>query len=255
LKREWLLSGGISIVALSMALIVGLVRVEPDVDYVAPEAEAPAVSHTDGDIQVPDSDATAEASIELIPDEPDPAYDWLRERSLELVDEYLESADVPDMSGRWAGAAAGEAQLIFASPDRKRFITLGAARAGCAEVDAMLDEIGDPLVGEPGLCHRWLAQTRELLVERGLERQSARRFLRERGVDTSVRVVLLYAGWKRTGPGTQDFRLVASRVAPVYPQSEFSVSRRVALDGVMRRLGVGPYTDTPIQLVTALLRW
>ena len=71
----------------------------------------------------------------------------------------------------------------------------------------------------------------------------------------SVRVVLLYAGWKRTGPGPREFQLVRSRVAPVYPQSQFGVSRRVALDGVMRRLGVGPYTDTPIQLVTALMRW
>jgi len=252
LKREWLLGAGIAIVAISMALIMGLVRVD-EVEFV--DAEPDAIAGPPPEVDVPDSDTAADVPVELIPDDADPAYDWLRERSLELIDEYLRSADVPELSRRWAETTSGESRLIFASPDRQRFITLAAARADCSEVDAMLDEIGDPLVGVSGLCHRWLAQTRELLAERGMERQSARRFLRERQVDTSVRVVLLYAGWKRTGPGPREFQLVRSRVAPVYPQSQFGVSRRVALDGVMRRLGVGPYTDTPIQLVTALMRW
>ncbi len=249
MKREWLLGGGVAIVAISMALVTGLMRVD-EVEFVEPELEVLVVPAP----EARESDASADTPIELIPDEHDPAYDWLRKRSLALLDEYLGSAGVPELAGRWTDIA-GESRLIFASPSRTRFITLAAARADCAEVDAALDEIGDPLVGVPGLCHRWLAQTRELLAEHGMERQSARRFLREREVDTSVRVVLLYAGWKRTGPGNEDFKLVRLRAAPVYPQSEFSVARRVALDEVMRRLGVGPYSDTPIQLVTALLRW
>lgn len=244
--------GGAAVVALSLVLIAGLVRFgaveprEPTPGLVEPvDAEV--------DAEVAEGDAEGEP-LQLVPAEPDPAYDWLRDRSLKLVSGYLRSADPESLLAHWQEASSHEAQLVFASPDGNRYITLAAARADCGEVDAFLKQLGDPLVGLPGLCERWISTARDLLRERGIP-GSPRSFLRQQNVDTSVRVALVYAGWKRTGPGTRDFRLVESHGVPVYPQSEFSVARRLALDGVMRDLGVGPYSDTPIQLVTALMRW
>lgn len=250
MKREWVFGGGAAAVALSLVLITGVVRVEV-VERETPEP--PTVSESADEPEVSDRDAVARP-LRLVPAEPDPAYDWLRERSLQLVSGYLGSAAPDSTVARWHDASTHESRLIFASPEGDRIITLAAARADCRKVDAFLREAGDPLVGLPGLCERWISTARKLLRERGV-RGSASGFLRQQGVDTSVRVALVYAGWKRTGPGPQDFRLVQSRGVGVYPQSEFSVARRLALDRVMRDLGVGPYSDTPIQLVTALLRW
>lgn len=248
MRREWILGGGVAMVALSLVLVEGLVGVDdPRPAEPGPPAAGPAES--------PAAVAAVEAvPLRLVPLEFDPAHDWLTERSLRLVSEYLGSAATDGLLARWHEASTQEARLIFASRGGERFITLGAARADCGEVDAFLNEVGGPLVGVPGLCERWISTTRGLLREHGIER-TPRNFLRQHDIDTSVRVALVYAGWKRTGPGPQDFRLVASRGVPVYPQSEFSVARRLALDRVMRDLGVGPYSDTPIQLVTALLRW
>ena len=248
MRHEWILRGGVAMLGLSLVLIAGLVRVD-DPGFTEPGQAAAG----------PEEPPVAEVAVDDVPlrlvrHELDPAHDRLIERSLELVGEYLGSAATDGLLARWHEASSHEARLIFASRSGQRLITLGAARADCGEVDSFLNGVGDPLVGAPGLCERWISTTRQLLRERGIER-TPRGFLRQQNIDTSVRVALLYAGWKRTGPGPRDFRLVAWRGVPVYPQSEFSVARRLALDRVMRDLGVGPYSDTPIQLVTALLRW
>jgi hypothetical protein len=247
-RPEWIVGAGTVAVALSLTLIWSVVRVEP-VEPAGPEP-VPALDSPAAEIgEIEIGPESAEEPLRLVPDEPDPAYDWLRDRSLELVSEYLGSAPDESPLARWHEASTHEARLLFVSPDRSRVITLAAARADCAEVDRFLREARDSLVGAPGLCDRWVSTAREVARKHGM-RGSPRGLLR--GVDTSVRVALVYAGWKRTG---RNFRLVESRGVGVYPQSEFSVARRLALDGVMRDLGVGPYTDTPIQLVTALLRW
>ncbi len=248
MRRAWILGGGVATVALSLVLVAGLVGVDDP-------GNTPPGQPATGPTESPVAEAAVQdVPLRLVPLELDPAHDWLTERSLELVSEYLGSAATDGLLARWHEASIQEARLIFASVGGERFITLGAARADCGEVDAFLNEVGDPFFGVPGLCERWISTTRKLLRERGIER-TPRSFLRQQNIDTSVRVALVYAGWKRTGRGPQDFRLVASRGVPVYPQSEFSVARRLALDRVMRDLGVGPYSDTPIQLVTALLHW
>ena len=248
MRREWIFGGGAAAVALSLLLIAGRVGVD-DVELAASEP-LPAEALEAGDVP----GELAKEPPRLVPSEPDPAHDWLRDRSLELVSGYLGSVAGDDLLARWQDASTFEARLVFASPDGNRYITLSAARADCGAVDSFLREVGDPLVGVPGLCDRWVSTARELLRQRGIY-SSPRIFLRQERVDTSVRVALVYAGWKRTGRGPGDFRLVESHGVAVYPQSDFSVARRLALDGVMRDLGVGPYSDTPIQLVTALLRW
>ena len=245
-RREWIFGGGAIAVVLALALIWGLVRI--DETGRPPTAQATAVPAD----AVDEPDATP--ALELARSEPDPAHDWLREKSLALVDGFLEDQAEDDPAARWREVATGEAQLIFAARSGQRFITLAAARVDCAAVDAVLLELADPLVGSPGTCARWVAHTRELLADRGIKR-SPRAFLREKGVDTSVRIAIVYAGWRRTGSGPENFRLVRFSGVAVYPQSEFTVARRLALDSVMRDLGVGPYSETPIHLVTSLLRW
>ncbi len=152
MRREWILGGGVAMVALSLVLISGLLGVD-DPGLAEPPAAGPSES--------PAAQAEVEdAPLRLVPLEFEPAHDWLAETSLELVSGYLGSAAPDGLLARWHEASTQEAQLIFASRGGERFITLGAARADCGEVDAFLNEIGDPLVGVPGLCERWISTTR-----------------------------------------------------------------------------------------------
>jgi len=256
MDRQWSFASGVAVVSLALALVASVIGVRETrrpKTFDPPATLAPA---TEPALVSVDEDAVeAPAPVRLVPAEPDPAHDILPDLADALVYEHLQADDTSRLLAHWRTSATSESRLLFVAPNGRRVITLSSARVPCDDVDEALEHVRNALVGEPGLCERWKAEAVQALEESGVTGAQARRFLREQSVDTSVRVLLVYAGWRRTGKGLEDWMLVSEHTAEVYPQSDFGVARRVALDAVMRRLGVGPYTDTPIEIVTALLRW
>jgi hypothetical protein len=150
--------------------------------------------------------------------------------------------------------------VLYQSAEGDRWITLTAARVGCEDVDRVLEEYGDPDVGRPEACDRWLEETRSILARHGMRDRDEREFLKQLDIDTSVRVMLIYAGWQRDPESRADsleaIQLVHAQIAPVFPQSAFGRSRRLALNQVMRALRLGPYAEEPTaDAVAMLLSW
>jgi hypothetical protein len=137
-----------------------------------------------------------------------------------------------------------ETRLLVESKATGRWVTLTEVRVPCADVDRALGRARDRALGLPDRCERWVETTAAVLERHGVSRISAREFLERNEVDTSVRVLLVYAGW-RADPSQPEASaaLAASGSAAVYPREHFLDARSEALDAIYRELKLGPYAE------------
>lgn len=240
----WIKGAGAVSVALALLVISGIVgtrRTTPTVQDFSPAVVvAPSA---------PIAAATARSAAD------GPAHAELRARAAGLIGEYFAAKSDAAIGSRWAAHVRADAHVIYESGDGQRFITMSEARAECSLVDSVLRELDDPRIGSADLCDRWQRTARALLTESGADPVLARAFTKRARIDPAVRVLLIYSAWKRTGGAADAFERVSWQAAPVYPQSQFSVARRTALDRVMRELRVIPTAETPAATVTSLLDW
>jgi hypothetical protein len=134
-----------------------------------------------------------------------------------------------------------ETRLLMDSKETGRWVTLTEVRVPCAEVDRALARAGDPALGRPDRCDRWIETTAAVLERHGVAQTSAREFLERNAIDTSVRVLFVYAGWRVASDGNA--ALAAAESAAFYPRERFALARSEALDAIYRELRLGPYTE------------
>jgi hypothetical protein len=134
-----------------------------------------------------------------------------------------------------------QTRLLVDSKETGRWVTLTEVRVPCADVDRALARASDVALGQPDRCERWVETTAAVLERHGVSETSAREFLERNEIDTSVRVLLVYAGWRADPAGSASLAVAGS--APVYPREQFPVARSEALDSIYRELRLGPYTE------------
>ncbi len=134
-----------------------------------------------------------------------------------------------------------QTRLLVESKGTGRWVTLTEVRVACAEVDRALARASDRALGRPDRCERWVETTAAVLERHGASQTTAREFLERNEIDTSVRVLLVYAGWRADSDGGA--ALAAAGSAPVYPRERFPIARSEALDSIYRELRLGPYTE------------
>jgi hypothetical protein len=135
-----------------------------------------------------------------------------------------------------------QTRVLMESKASGRWVTLTEVRAPCADVDRALGRIANLALGQPDRCERWVETTAAVLERHGVSRPSAREFLVDNDVETNVRVLLLYAGWRSDADGGA-IVLASSGAAPVYPRDQFMEARTAALDTIYRTLRLGPYAE------------
>ena len=175
------------------------------------------------------------------PEPVDPRRKQLLARAEGLVREVMTRDDLHPVLAKWRGHYAPDTSFRFEGLDGRRWITLTAARVDCAHADQVLRR--NASLGDADNCARWGEKAREAMERYGIADRSPAEFLDQLGAEQSVRVLLVYAGWQRTGDGDKDVRLVASEPVLVYPQREFPERDHAALDRIYRAMKLGPYAQ------------
>jgi len=258
MKRRLISAVGTLSVVCALVLVAGVIR--PRGASIEGQSRALAIPEVMGE---PSPLRAPPAPFELANLQPataDPLLEQISASSEELIPGFINAIDAHPILTSWTDLYEAESRVIYQSSEGSRWITLTAARVDCEDVDQVLEEFADPQVGRAEACTRWLEETRSILARHGMWDRYEREFLRELAIDTSVRVMLIYAGWQRDAESAVDdldgIRLVHAQVAPVYPQSEFGRTRRLALNQVMRALRLGPYAEEPMaDTVAMLLSW
>lgn len=181
------------------------------------------------------------APAPALPEPKDPDREWIRAQAEKLAFEFP-TADPPLVEG-WDAEYSSTAEFLVQGPDGRRWVTVTTGRLPCEQVDQMLERAGDPQMGDPDRCQRWLKKTVESLSRHGIHDHSPVGFLSQSNAETSVRVMLVYAGWRRSDGPAGEIELVAALPAPVYPESGFGARSRAALDGIYRSLKLGPHAE------------
>jgi hypothetical protein len=141
----------------------------------------------------------------------------------------------------WKSSATRESDFLYEGLDGQRFITMTTARVDCALVDKTLAKRNSPETGRPDRCARWLEKTKQRMSKLGIADRTPQQFLQELGVDTSVRVMLVYTGWERD-PGADDgLQMITTHGVPLYPQAAFPEADYSARDEIYRAMQLGPY--------------
>jgi len=253
--------GGLAVACSLVGLVTlpGVVDRRPVTPPLAAAADAePVESQLDLAAAPAATFASAEPSEEAPVEEPvDPEIEWLRAQAQRLPDHFyagLATADGLSLSGGVGGVPEGlvprdwqrnfttDAEFVYESPSGRRWITVTTARVPCERVDRALAR--NPAAASPDRCAATLAQAQHVLQRYGVDANDPMTALQELGIDPSVRVLLVYAGWQRDPNEAGAIRLIESHVAPVYPRRGFTERRREALDGIYEAMKLGPYAES-----------
>jgi hypothetical protein len=146
-----------------------------------------------------------------------------------------------DLRREWKSNATSESDFLYEGLDGQRFITITTARVDCVLVDKTLARRNSPETGRPDRCARWREETKQRMSKLGIADRTPEQFLQELGVDTSVRVMLVYTGWERDPAADQGVRMITTRGVPLYPQAAFPEADYSARDQIYRAMQLGPY--------------
>jgi hypothetical protein len=227
-RKLALLAGALGGLAL-LALALNLVNHTP--------APPPPAEPGSGYLATPGAVPPWLAEPELL----DPTRERLLAQAEALASKVIQNDDLHPVLAKWRGHYAPHASFRFDGLDNRRWITVTSARVDCAYVDEVLRRNAD--LGNADNCARWAEKAREVMERFGIKDRSPTRFLEELGAEQSMRVLLVYAGWQRSGDGPDDVRLVASEPVLVYPQSEFPERDYAALDRIYRAMKLGPHAE------------
>jgi hypothetical protein len=175
------------------------------------------------------------------PEPADPTRELVLAQAERLVHDVVAEGELHPVLARWRDRYAPDARFRFEGLDGRRWITVTAARVDCGWADEVLRRNAD--LGDADNCARWTEKAREAMERYGIADRSPAQFLEDLGAEQSVRVLLVYAGWQRTGEGDDEVSLVASAPVLVYPQRDFPARENAALDRIYRAMKLGPYAE------------
>jgi len=135
---------------------------------------------------------------------------------------------------------APRVDFVLASARRGIWVTQTELRVPCAALDAALSSGSARRLGRPVHCERWVEATAAAFETRGLTSPTPREFLQANAAEQTVRVLVVFAGWRRASEDGE-VELVDARPAPVLPRSGFARARRRARLHVYQTLELGPY--------------
>jgi hypothetical protein len=165
----------------------------------------------------------------------------IAEQADQLAERLLRESALGQLGERGVLPYTAQTRLLVDSRATGRWVTLTEVRVPCADVDRALARASELALGSPDRCERWIETTAAVLERHGVSEPSAREFLEGNEIDTSVRVLLVYAGWRAEAGASP--ALAASGGAAVYPREQFPVTRSEALDAIYRELKLGPYAE------------
>lgn len=176
-------------------------------------------------------------------EEVDPLREYLVTEASRLPGEFLARDDLDPIAREWRRPDATETSFLLEGLDERRWITQTAVRVDCERVDRMLHSYDDAEIGRPDRCARWLEKAAETMARFGISDRGPEQFMRDIGVEPTMRVMLVYAGWTRDSATDDAIRLVAAEPVLVYPQRGFPERDYAARDAVYRAMKLGPHAE------------
>lgn len=235
-------------------LMASLVRVDPNPP--APieeiEAEIAALSPAQTGMDVAQSMAPDASSMSPGSAEPDADREWIELQAKQLVRRFMENSWA-EFDTQWATHYAAEAGFLIDRANDNAWVTVTAARVPCERVDLLLRRSGDPELGQPDRCNRWLRAATEIMRQHGIEDKTPSEFLHELQADLSVRVMVVYAGWFKDPNANGEIQLVDARSAFMYPVAQFKQQNNEAQNAIFRAMQLGPYAQDSTQALPDLV--
>ena len=234
-KQSLWAAGCLSLGLLLGALVASLVRVDPATQIAA----LPPETSPSGE------PAEAPAAPEASEAEPPPDADraWVEAQAKDLVKRFM-AHPWPELDTRqWSSNYVPKATFLIDGTENHEWVTVTAARVPCESVDTVLERAGDPDLGRPDRCDRWLRAALDTMHRHGIDDKSPGEFLAQLEADRSVRVMVVYAGWFKNPQANDEIQLVDARPAFLYPTASFKEQNNAAQNAIYRAMKLGPYAE------------
>ena len=244
-KQSLWAAGCLGLGLLLGGLLASLVRVDPDPAKVSAEEVAAQIAALPPETSPSGEPAAASAAPEASEAEPPPDPDraWVEAQAKDLVKRFM-AHPWPELDTRqWSRNYVPKATFLIDGTENHEWVTVTAARVPCESVDTVLERAGDPDLGRPDRCDRWLRAALDTMRRHGIDDKSPGEFLAQLAADRSVRVMVVYAGWFKDPQANDEIQLVDARPAFLYPTASFKEQNNTAQNAIYRAMKLGPYAE------------